>query len=72
MRKVFHCPYGRSEAVVSAFVDAVVARPTNHDAIIEMIGTAKLYVLDVMSLSTFPKLVFGTARFPDLRDRRST
>jgi len=72
MRKIFHRPSDSAEAVVATLVDAVVARPTNHDAIIDMIGTARLYVLDVMSLRAFPKLVFGTARFANLRNRRST
>jgi hypothetical protein len=71
MWKVIRRPRHCAEAVVPAFVNAVVARLTNHDTIIEMICATKLYVFDVMSLSTFCKPVLGTARFTNLHNRRS-
>jgi hypothetical protein len=71
MRKIFRRPSDCAEAVVATLVDAVVAGPANHDAIIEMIGTTKFYVFDVMGLSAFPKLMFGTAGFTNGRNRRS-
>ena len=72
MWKIVRRPHDGAEAIISTLVNAVVARPTNHDTIIEVVGTAKFYVFDVMGLSAFPKLMFGTARFTNCRNRRST
>lgn len=66
VREIIHRPYHRAKAIVPTLVDAVMARPTNHDAIVEMVGAPKLRVFDVMSLSAFRKLVRGPARFTNL------
>jgi hypothetical protein len=71
MRKIFRRSRDGAEAIISTLVDAVVARPTDHDTIAELVGTAELYVFDVMGLSAFPKLMFGTAGFTNGRNRRS-
>jgi hypothetical protein len=71
VREIVHRPYDRAEAIVSTLVDAVMARPTNHDAIVEMVGAAELRVLDVMGLSAFRKLVRGPARLTNRGNWRS-
>lgn len=71
VREIVHRPHYRAKAIVSALVDAVMARPTNHDAIVEMVGATKLRVFDVMGLSAFPKLMRGPSRLTNLGNRCS-
>ena len=61
-----------AKPVVPALVDAVVARPTDHDTIPEVTGTAGLHMLDVMSLGAFTKSVIHTTCFTNLENRRAT
>jgi hypothetical protein len=61
-----------TKAVVPTLVDAVMARLTNHNTIIELISSSKFYMFYVMTLSCFQKFVLGSACFANLRNWRST
>ena len=68
-----HCTYDRPEAVVSTLVDAVMARPANHDTVIKVIGTTKLCMFDVMGLRALPNRAGtnGNVRGPTACDFRA-
>ena len=70
MRKVVAHTRDHAEAVVPTLVDAIVARPTDHDTIIQIVPTAKLCMLDVVGLCGLSKRVLGSSAVTNPRDRR--
>jgi hypothetical protein len=62
MREIARSSHNLAEAVISTLMGAVVARLTNHHAIIQIVRAAKLRVFDVMRPRDFTKFVLGWAR----------
>lgn len=55
-----------SEPIVAAFVDAL-ARLTKHETIVQITGTTKLHMFDMMSAGTFANLCWARPASPRLK-----
>ena len=63
MGKLIRCTLHDPEAIIAALVDAVVAGPTKHDAVIDVVCAAAVDVPDVVRLCRLPELVLGLSGY---------
>ena len=71
MGEVLFLSNNLTRPVVSAFVDRIMARPAENDAVVERVIAAKFYVPHMMSVGNFTKSVPGLACFAEAEYRCS-
>ncbi len=63
MGKLIRCALDNPEAIITPLVDAVVAGPTEHDAVIDVVCPAAFDVPDVVRLYRFPEPVLSLSGY---------